>query len=293
MVDKKKYQPTHRIKQPKRWKNIERHPLGTKGYRNITGKAWTRFLEGVRQHGIVEKRGVTLYEGKVLDGYQLYRACVELNIKPYFKPIPKNMTAEDYVQVKNDNRRGATEEEQDDNTEARRLRVLEARQAGESVRSIAEAEKVAPSTIQRDLDALEEKGEQTTPDTAKVKGADGKVRDAVVPKVRCGRCIRLYGKNNNESLKGCPMCAEERKAAKAKNPREPGVDTPTKREPKNGREVFDWKQYESIAGKFIRAIDDIANAYDAKKRPEYLGALRLAKETTGAVKLLRKAVTKL
>lgn len=47
---------------------------------DMRGPEWRAFLASVKQHGQVHP--ITLYQGKVLDGWQRYRACVELGIEP-------------------------------------------------------------------------------------------------------------------------------------------------------------------------------------------------------------------
>ena len=50
---------------------IERHPLGAT-YRTSDGEEWSGFVESVRLNGV---RPITLYEGKVLDGWHRYLAA--------------------------------------------------------------------------------------------------------------------------------------------------------------------------------------------------------------------------
>ena len=41
-----------------------------------------RMREGIRKHGVINNRKVTIHEGMILDGYQMYLACVAEDVKP-------------------------------------------------------------------------------------------------------------------------------------------------------------------------------------------------------------------
>ncbi len=47
---------------------------------DITGPEWRAFVASIRASGQVHP--ITLHEGKILDGWQRYRACVEVRIEP-------------------------------------------------------------------------------------------------------------------------------------------------------------------------------------------------------------------
>ena len=67
------------------WKELERHPLSAE-YRDITGKAWERFLCKFKL-GFNKAFPIYLHEGKVIDGWQRLRACLELGIEPIFTDL--------------------------------------------------------------------------------------------------------------------------------------------------------------------------------------------------------------
>jgi len=138
------------FEQPRYWKNLNRHPLSSE-YGDITGPEWQQFVATLKAKGIIANRRICLHEGKILDGWQLYRACVEADVKPIFMPLPKGVTAEEYVEIANDHRRHEDAGKRSARAEARRQRVAAARADGQSLRSISESENVSESQVRRDL----------------------------------------------------------------------------------------------------------------------------------------------
>jgi hypothetical protein len=55
------------------------HPLAD-AFPLIEGDDFAGFVENIRKHG--QREPITLYEGKILDGRNRYRACIEAGIKP-------------------------------------------------------------------------------------------------------------------------------------------------------------------------------------------------------------------
>lgn len=131
---------------PRNWKALERHPLSAE-YPDILGRAWEQFVANLREHGIVGDRKVTLHDGMVIDGWQLYRGCLEAGIRPEFQPIPKGIDPEAFVETINDHRRHETQEQAMRRAEERRQRVAAARASGMSQRAIAEQEGVSQSQV--------------------------------------------------------------------------------------------------------------------------------------------------
>lgn len=134
--------------------------------------AWQLFVANLKRHGIVRNRKVFLYDGMVIDGWQLYRGCLELYIKPKFEKLklPAGMTIEEYVETFNDLRRHETQEQAIKRAEERRQRVVAARREGQSLRTIAAHEGISNKTVRDDLDKAREEG--YTPEL--VTGLDGK-----------------------------------------------------------------------------------------------------------------------
>jgi hypothetical protein len=153
---------------------------------NIEGADWDQFVGSLRVNGIVGDRHITLYEGKVLDGFQLLRACIEADIKPSFQQLPDGIAPETFVEIVNDRRRHEDAETMRRRAQARRERVAAARAEGQSTRAIAEAEGVSQKTVRNDLEALTGEGTQCSteystqlaPSDGKITGKDGKKRSA-------------------------------------------------------------------------------------------------------------------
>ena len=194
------------------WRKLNRHPLSKK-YEDISGKAWENYVATLREFGIVDGRKIVVHEKQVIDGWQLYRACLEADVKPEFilLRLPKDMTAEQWVEVKNDLRRHETQDAATARIAERRERVAAARVNGQSLRTIAENEEVSKDTVLRDLAASTVSGETVTPESGKSTGKDGREQPATKPKkpkILCERCQRV-----GERL-DCEACAEVRRAAK-------------------------------------------------------------------------------
>ncbi len=130
------------------WKALERHPISAK-YPDLTGHAWEDFLENMRHKG-QGGRKVTLYEDKVLDGWQFYRACLELDQKPKFEKY-EGEDPQGFVDTANDRRRHESADVQEQRRDERRERVQAARLNGQSIRAIAQQEGVDPKTVRNDL----------------------------------------------------------------------------------------------------------------------------------------------
>jgi hypothetical protein len=91
------------MKQPN-WCTLERHPLSA-AYVDISGDQWTEFVVSMHANGFDKRKPITLFEGKILDGWQRYRACRELGIKPTFVKLPDGVDPEAFVERENDHRR--------------------------------------------------------------------------------------------------------------------------------------------------------------------------------------------
>lgn len=158
------------------WRTYERHPLSAE-YTDLEGPAWERFLGGVRDRGIINGRKIILFEGKILDGWQLYRACLETDTEPEFQEKPDDIEAEEYVRTVNDDRRHETQEVAMRRASARRERVAELRKQGNSLPSIAETVGVSVGQVQRDIATVQTlSGDKVAPKGGSVTGKDGKKR---------------------------------------------------------------------------------------------------------------------
>jgi hypothetical protein len=178
-----------KMKQPGYWKKLERHPLSAE-YGDLSGRAWDLFKAQLRTYGL-SGRKITLHEGKVLDGWQLQRACVELDIKPDYQPLPAwPWTPEAFVEAQNDHRRHETQEQAVKRVEERRERVAQARANGQSLRAIAETEGISESQVRNDLATSGAQGCAPEGANGTVKGRDGKTYRARKPKQTAGKVKR-------------------------------------------------------------------------------------------------------
>jgi hypothetical protein len=197
------------------WKTLERHPSSKEDYEDLSGRMFDQTVSDLKEFGIVKKRPIVLFEDKVLDGWQMLRACIEADVKPEFEEFAEDgeLTAEKFVRICNDNRRhepiAKILKRAETDADKRRERVVEARQEGKSIRDIAKDEGVAIATVQRDLDSV---SDDTLPANGTVNGADGKGHMAST--IRCAACIRK-GANNPECL-ACKTLRKEAKEARVK-----------------------------------------------------------------------------
>lgn len=172
------------MKTPAKWQELERHPLSAE-YPDINGPAWERFVTGLQKNGILptangRPRKIMLYDGKVIDSYQLLRGCIQAEIVPEFEvlELPKGVKIEEWVEAANDNRRHESQEKIEKRADARRERVAFALRDGKSERQIADAEGVSQTTIQQDKKKLTEQGCSVEPPDNKVLSSDGRLRPA-------------------------------------------------------------------------------------------------------------------
>lgn len=63
--------------------SLEQHPLVRGLVADITGAEWIAFVNSIRKHGCFHP--IILFEGKILDGWQRYRACQETGVSPTFE----------------------------------------------------------------------------------------------------------------------------------------------------------------------------------------------------------------
>lgn len=241
------------MKQPKFWKTLKRHPLSAE-YADLSGPEWNEFLS-LMANGYDKSRPIVLFDGMVLDGWQRQRACVATDTPPVYVDLPKGWHADAFVEMANDRRRHETPETRTARIEARRARVAQARSEGQSLRAIAEQEKVDPKTVRNDLKTSG--GDQSPPDTPKpseppkVKGRDGKTYQSAKPKppkpeppTKCDRCQRV-GRDDPH----CPKCYELRNG----------------KAPKAGKPRFDEKRLTKVYGELVRVVDDRLRAMGGSK----------------------------
>lgn len=232
-------QPLRDCPQPRIWKELKQHDESAR-YRDILGPTWAKLVETVRKFGIIGGRCIVLFEGKILDGWQLQRACIECDVKPKYATLPEGMAVEEYVEVMNDLRRHETQEAAEARIEERRERIAKARAAGESLRTIAEKEGVSEKTVRTDLEASTAEGYAVDPPDGKVTGKDGKKKPASTKKL-CHSC--QHRKDVGKPLiEKCEDCKELNKKPPKTKPdpikEEEVTDALKKPVPKNLQDVF-------------------------------------------------------
>jgi hypothetical protein len=152
-------------KKPRLWKHLERHPLSAE-YGDITAGHWKALLDSISELGFDPKKPIILAPDdadvgklKIGDGWQRQRACIQLNVRPVYVQLSKNISLEALIRRDNDARRHESVEQHNKRVEARRVRVAAAVESGKSYREVAKDEGVNVSTVHSD---------------AKVTGADKK-----------------------------------------------------------------------------------------------------------------------
>lgn len=69
----------------------------------MEGEEFERLVEDIKKNGLLEP--IVLFEGKILDGRNRYRACLKLEKNPTFKRYPNKLTPLQYVISENIRRR--------------------------------------------------------------------------------------------------------------------------------------------------------------------------------------------
>lgn len=256
----------------RQWRQLKQHPLGAE-YEDIKGDQFDEMLDLFQKFGNVDGRRITLapdYDDdgklKVLDGWQLLRCYVESPKAgpPPFSRLSGKISQDDFIRIKNDNRRHETPEAIDKRQKARMERIAKARSEGKSIRAIADKEDVSPSTVQRDLEkAAGVPGGTPEPKTGKVAGKDGKSYSARKPvdvsSIFCARCIRLA-----KPVKDCPSCEAERVDARATG----------------GKTVkaFNWGIIEKGMNAIANVPEEIATYFKVHRSVEYNASKKLLNE---------------
>ena len=171
-------------------KQLEFHPLANK-YPLITGAAYDEFLASVKAAGKV-RVPVVLYEGKILDGRNRYRAGTELGLKVPtrdYAPALDGDDPEQFVENMNDDRRHEEAEIIRRRRQERIKRVTQRKIEGKSNRQIAEEEGISEKTVREDLQSCSGADPGSAPENdpsevenshvnGTVKGRDGKTYPA-------------------------------------------------------------------------------------------------------------------
>lgn len=251
------------------WREYERHPISAR-YPDIKGQAFEDFRDNMSKRKI-RGRAITLYEGKILDGWQLYRAALELDIEPRFVVLREGEDPEAYVEQANEHRRHESAEAMCARADKRRERVAAMRREGKSQRAIAEEEEISESQVRRDLEAASgAPGGAPEPETGKTTGQDGKQYPPKKQKILCVHCQTLVRKSLALPAR-CEECSELNRTKRA------GQTTRPPRPRKNGQILPDYKkEFEAHYGPLVCIFDVMRKELNCQETGPFQGALRCA-----------------
>jgi len=134
-------------------REFEDHPLAAI-FPLMEGEEFKALEDSIRK-GWIQGEAITIYEGKILDGRNRYRAAKKIGFCPRTKEYEGN-DPEQFVIAQNLHRRHLTPEQKIKVAEKRRELVKSLKAEGKSTREIARATGVSQSQAQRDVDKLKE-----------------------------------------------------------------------------------------------------------------------------------------
>src|SRR5262249_31747299 len=105
-------------------------------------------VEDMKANGFDPHFPIARFKDQILDGRNRQRAADLAEVNPTYIDLPEDTDPEKYVERANEHRRHLTQKWLEVRRRERIERVAEARRNGDSIRTIAEAEKVCPATIQ-------------------------------------------------------------------------------------------------------------------------------------------------
>jgi len=162
-------------------------------------------VDDMKVNGYDKRFPIILLDGVILDGRNRYRAAERSGVEPVFQAIAIKTDPEAFVQRANEHRRHLTQEWITKHRQERIARVSAARSEGESIRAIAEKEKVSPAQVVDDIKVAGVQG-GCTPEPKKVTGKDGKTYPSHPQKPKqkyvCHRCQRI-----GKPVPDCAVCA--------------------------------------------------------------------------------------
>ena len=163
---------------------LEYHELSQR-WEMMGGPQIQAMADNMARNGYNPHIPIWLYEGKILDGRNRYTAAAIAGVTPTFLTFEGTWEeAEELEDVLNWHRRHSEEEALKLAREKRVKRIAARRKAGQSQRSIAEAEEISRAQVKRDLKEASTGpgGGPVEPEDGKVKGRDGKTRTATPKK---------------------------------------------------------------------------------------------------------------
>jgi hypothetical protein len=152
------------------------HPLAEQ-YPLMGDAELAELADDIRENGL--KVPVVLWRGQIIDGRNRYLACLRAGVEcRYDDHAGPEEGLESHIASLNENRRHLTAEWLQRRRSERIERVARAHVNGESLRSIAAAQKVSHEQVRQDLKEATVKGLTVEPPDGRVKGRDGKSRPA-------------------------------------------------------------------------------------------------------------------
>lgn len=274
------------------------HPVAEE-WRLLEGDEFQGMVDSIRERGLLHP--ILLYEGKIADGRNRYRACLKVGVEPRFETWEGSENdLLSHLDDKNDVRRHDEQEMLRRRRAKRSKHVAELKQQGMSNRQIADVVGVSHTQVKRDL--LDSGGTGGVPP---VTGKDGKSYDAgPMKKVLADGIpeLRHAAANGQVPIKAAAKIAalpsEKQKEALAGRRRTHAgtsararADARLKKQQSNGKPTFDDREIESQIGKLVRTFDARAQVYgkdggfkDVNTQMELLLSAwrRWQLETTGA-----------
>jgi len=135
------------------WKLFPRHQAGD-SYQDLDKKTAKNMLEGIEKYGVMNRSVILKREANamcVLDGWQMYQACIKAECKPPFVELLGGIAPEDYVRVVNDFRRHETKAERAKRLKARKKLLRVAVADGVPVPEAAKDVGISASQAYREL----------------------------------------------------------------------------------------------------------------------------------------------
>lgn len=276
------------------------HTLSEK-WRLLDGDEFRAMVDSIREIGLTDD--ILLYEGKIVDGRNRYRACREAGVEPRFTTWEgSEEELLSHLDGRNDARRHDEQEVLRKRRAERANLVAQKKAEGKSNRQIAEEVGVSESQVRSDL---LKSGAQGGCAPESVTGKDGKTYDAgPMKKVLADGIpeLRHAAANGQVSIKAAAklsaLPAEKQKEALESHKKthtgasaRAKADARIKRQEKNGKPVYDDREIENQIGRLVRTFDARAKVHgrdggfeDVEKQMELLLAAwrRWQRETTGA-----------
>jgi hypothetical protein len=176
----------------------------------MEGAEFDALVADIKAHGLREH--IVLYEGKILDGRNRYRACLEAGVEPlisnfeHMRPAREGISPESFAVSQNLHRRHLTAEQKRE-----LIAELIKAQPEKSDREIAKQAKVSHPTVAKARREAEATG-KTLPVEKRI-GKDGKVRKQPARKAKADPAVTLDEERDPEHFKQFKLPIDAEQAA--------------------------------------------------------------------------------